>query len=105
MRLNYLANALGLTMIYIGLVILSPVIVALYYHDYSSIIPFVAAGLISASTGFILKNPFLKQTILKTLMILKSRSFIYSCSFLGNFRNNCSNSVSVLRAFSRKFFV
>ena len=48
MRLNYLANAIGLTMIYIGLVILSPIAVALYYHDFSSILPFLTAAIISA---------------------------------------------------------
>ena len=39
MRLNYLAKAIGLTMMYIGLVILTPIIAALYYHDFTSITP------------------------------------------------------------------
>lgn len=56
MRLNYLANALGLTMIYIGLVILSPIIAAIYYQDYNSIIPFLTAALISSSIGFVLRK-------------------------------------------------
>ncbi len=41
MRLNYLAYALGLTLIYIGLVILIPVIVALVYGELGSILPFL----------------------------------------------------------------
>ena len=77
MRLNYLANALGLTMIYIGLVILSPVIVALYYHDYSSIIPFVAAGLISASTGFILKKSVPKTDDIENLNDIKKAEALF----------------------------
>ena len=36
MRLNYLAKAIGLTMIYIGVVTLTPIITALYYHDFNS---------------------------------------------------------------------
>ena len=50
MRLNYLAKAIGLTMMYIGLVILTPIIAALYYHDFNSITPFATAALILADT-------------------------------------------------------
>ncbi len=53
MRLNYLAKAIGLTMIYIGLVTLTPIITALYYHDFNSILPFVTAGAISAFFGWL----------------------------------------------------
>lgn len=53
MRLNYLAKAIGLTMIYIGLVTLTPIITALYYHDFNSILPFVTAGTISAFFGWL----------------------------------------------------
>lgn len=73
MRLNYLANALGLTMIYIGLVILSPAIVALYYHDYGSVVPFVAAGLISSSIGFILKKSVPKTEDIENLNDIKKQ--------------------------------
>ena len=52
MRLNYLAKAIGLTMIYIGLVTLTPIITALYYHDFNSIIPFITASIISALFGW-----------------------------------------------------
>ncbi len=53
MRLNYLAKAIGLTMIYIGVVTLTPIITALYYHDFNSILPFVIAGTISAFFGWL----------------------------------------------------
>ncbi len=53
MRLNYLAKAIGLTMIYIGVVTLTPIITALYYHDFNSILPFVTAGTISAFFGWL----------------------------------------------------
>ena len=53
MRLNYLAKAIGLTMIYIGLVTLTPIITALYYHDFNSILPFVTAGAISSFFGWL----------------------------------------------------
>lgn len=51
MRLNYLAYALGLTLIYIGLVILIPAIIALIYGEYSSIIPFLSGSIISIILG------------------------------------------------------
>lgn len=57
MRLNYLAYAIGLTLIYIGLVILIPVIVALIYGEYGSILPFITASVISITIGAILRKP------------------------------------------------
>lgn len=56
MRLNYLAYAIGLTLIYIGLVILIPVIVALVYGEYGSIIPFLTASIISMIIGAVLRK-------------------------------------------------
>jgi len=44
MRLNYLANAIGLILKYIGLVMLVPILVAIIYKDYNSIYPFLTAG-------------------------------------------------------------
>ena len=47
MRLNYLANAIGMILKYIGFVILIPIIVAIIYKDYISILPFLTAGIAS----------------------------------------------------------
>lgn len=56
MRLNYLANAIGLVMMYIGLVIFLPALVALLYQDYSSFLPFFYASVVSSSIGYSLKK-------------------------------------------------
>ena len=56
MRLNYVANALSETMRYTGFVILVPVLVALYYHDFNSILPFVTASLVAIFVSWILKR-------------------------------------------------
>ena len=56
MRLNYVANALSETMRYTGFVILVPVLVALYYHDFNSIFPFVTASLVAIFVSWILKR-------------------------------------------------
>ena len=52
MRLNYLSYAIGLVMLYAGLVLLIPVSVALYYNDYFSVISFLSAGILSSILGF-----------------------------------------------------
>ena len=77
MRLNYLANAIGLTMMYIGLVILSPIAVALYYHDYSSIIPFLTAGIISAGFGFVFRQVVPNSTTLENLNDIKKAEALF----------------------------
>ena len=59
MRLNYLAYAIGLTLVYIGLVILIPVIVALVYGEYASIVPFLTASIISMVIGAVLRKTVL----------------------------------------------
>ncbi len=56
MRLNYLANALGLILKYIGFVILAPIIVAIIYKDFNSIFPFLTAGIASISIGYCLRK-------------------------------------------------
>lgn len=52
MRLNYLSYAIGLIMLYVGLMLLVPVSVALYYHDYFSVVSFLSAGILSAVIGY-----------------------------------------------------
>lgn len=56
MRINYLANAIGLILMYISLVILAPVIIALIYKDFNSILPFITASVLSASLGLALRK-------------------------------------------------
>lgn len=60
MRLNYLANAIGMILKYIGFVILIPIIVAIIYKDYISILPFLTAGIASISLGYALRK-FIKN--------------------------------------------
>ena len=81
MRLNYLANAIGLTMIYIGLVILSPIAVALYYQDYSSILPFLTAGVISAGFGYIFRISVPNSTTLENLNDIKKAEALFVVAF------------------------
>ena len=77
MRLNYLANAIGLTMMYIGLVILTPIIVALIYGEYSSVIPFFTASIISVSIGFLFRKSVPNATTLENLNDIKKAEALF----------------------------
>lgn len=54
MRLKYIATALALILKDMGIVMLIPILVALYYRDLSSAIPFLTASIISLFLGFLL---------------------------------------------------
>ena len=56
MRLSYIVNALSLIMMYIGLVLLAPVVVAIISHDYNSVFPFISAAIISAGIGYLMRK-------------------------------------------------
>lgn len=56
MRLNYLANAIGLIMIYIGIVILTPIPVGFYYNETQSIMPFLIASIVGVLGGLALRK-------------------------------------------------
>ena len=71
MRLSYLANAISLIMMYIGMVILSPIVVALIYQDYKSVMPFLCASIISAGGGFIIRKLVPKAAELENLNDIK----------------------------------
>ncbi len=56
MRLNYLFYAIGLVIKYVGITLLFPIVVALYYKDFYSVLPFLISGLISIIAGYGLKK-------------------------------------------------
>lgn len=47
MRLGYIGSSLSLILRDIGFVTFIPIFVALYYHDWNSVLPFLAAGVVS----------------------------------------------------------
>jgi len=56
MRLNYIFSALSLVLICFGIMVFIPIFVALYFHEYSSLTPFIYSGIISVLSGLILKH-------------------------------------------------
>lgn len=56
MRLTYVFNALGLVLRCIAMVILAPVPVALYYHDFHSVAPFVVSAVVALLMSFVMRK-------------------------------------------------
>lgn len=81
MRLNYLANAIGMILKYIGFVILIPIIVATIYKDYISILPFLTAGIASISLGYALRK-FIKNAYrIENLNDIKKSEALFIVAF------------------------
>jgi len=83
-RLNYLTYSLGLIMTYIGVIVCCPVVVALIFQDYTSILPFILTGVISASIGMLLKYIVSKKNDFKNLNDIKKSEglFIVAISWI-----------------------
>ena len=60
MRINYILNVLSLVMRHLSIVMLFPIIVAFYYKDYNSILPFITASSVSFLLSLIIRNRRLK---------------------------------------------
>ena len=75
MRLNYLANAIGLVMMYIGLVMLAPIAVALFYHE--NTFPFIIASAISIIFGYILRQYIPNAKELENLNDIKKSEALF----------------------------
>ena len=81
MRLNYLANAIGLILKYIGLVMLVPILVAVFYKDYVSILPFLTAGVTAILTGYGLRK-FVKNAYrIESLNDIKKAEALFVVAF------------------------
>lgn|SRR5574344_17275 len=71
MRLKYIASALGLILMDIGLVTFIPILIALYYKDFNSILPFFSAGMLSLLVGKIMRNSVKNKSEADTLNDIK----------------------------------
>lgn len=56
MKLSNILNALGIILIAFGVIMLTPIAVAVMEQEYSSIIPFVTASVTSMALGFLFRN-------------------------------------------------
>lgn len=77
MRLNYIASALSLILKDIGLVAFIPLIVALFYHDVGSFLPFIATGFIALFAGMLIRKCFKVETGEDTLNDIKRSEALF----------------------------
>lgn len=56
MRISYLAYSFSLTIMYFSIVLLIPIVVALYYQEYNSVLPFLIAGALAFFISVTLKK-------------------------------------------------
>ena len=71
MRLSYLAYSFSLTVMYFSFVLLMPVIVALVYKDYSSILPFMIASSLAYLTSVTIKKVIKSSNDVKSINDIK----------------------------------
>lgn len=76
MRLSYITKALSLILKDIGLVAFIPVLVALYYHDWNSCLPFIATGFIALFLGCLLKRAVRNASVESLNDIKKSEALM-----------------------------
>lgn len=55
MRIKYIASIFEIIFKYLGIVVLFPILVSFYYHEFASIIPFLTASFISFGLSLILR--------------------------------------------------
>lgn len=77
MRLNYILNALSLVMMYIGVFLLLPVVVALLCRDTLSVIPFLSASIFSSGLGFLIRKIYPKCADLENLNDIKKSEALF----------------------------
>jgi len=77
MRLSYILNALSLVMMYIGVFLLLPIIVALIYKEPSSVFPFLSASVLAVGVGFGIRKIFPKSVELENLNDIKKSEALF----------------------------
>ena len=81
MRLSYLVNALSTVMLYTALVLLAPLVVALFDNDPSSFTPFISAAIISAGIGLMMKKLVPQAAYLENLNDIKKSEALFIVAF------------------------
>ncbi len=81
MRINYLANALGLILMDIGLVTFIPIIVALIYGEYEAILPFFTAGICAIALGDVIRRAVKNASDVNALNDIKRSEALAIASF------------------------
>ncbi|MBR2316669.1 MAG: TrkH family potassium uptake protein, partial [Spirochaetales bacterium] len=81
MRLTYLAYSFSLAMMYFGIVLLVPILVALLYSETNAIIPFLTAGFGALSVSFLLKKIIPNASEVKSINDIKKSEGLFLVTF------------------------
>lgn len=73
MRLSYILKAISLMMMYTGIFLFLPILIALVYHDKSSITPFITAATFSAGLGYLIRKIYPQTAKLENLNDIKNQ--------------------------------
>ena len=71
MRLTYLAYSFSLTIIYFSIILLFPIIVALFYHETNAIFPFLITSAAALMTGVTLRKLIPKSSEVRSINDIK----------------------------------
>lgn len=77
MRVNYLLYALGIVTKYVGIMLFVPILVAVYYKDFYSTVPFLSIGLISVIFGVLTKKIACKNCEISNLNDIKKSEALF----------------------------
>ena len=77
MRLSYILNALSTVIMYIGLFLLLPVLVALIYKEQASVVPFMSASVLSVGVGFLMRKICPQASSLENLNDIKKSEALF----------------------------
>lgn len=77
MRLSYILNAISLMMMYTGIFLFLPILIALIYHDSTSILPFMTAAILSVSLGYLIRKIYPKSAQLDNLNDIKKSEALF----------------------------
>ena len=77
MRLSYILNALSIIMMYLGVFLLLPVVVALICQDWFSIYPFLSASILSAGCGYLIRKFYPASASLDNLNDIKKSEALF----------------------------
>lgn len=77
MRLSYILKAISLMMMYTGIFLFLPILIALVYHDKSSITPFITAAIFSAGLGYLIRKIYPQTAKLENLNDIKKSEALF----------------------------
>ena len=100
MRLSYLAYSFSLSIRYFSIVLLIPILAALYYHETSCIIPFITASIFALLVSIGLKKLVKGTSDIKSINDIKKSEALFVVTFSWLFAGLLASIPYILMGFS-----